>query len=315
MNRMVLLIIIILLSGFVVKMNAQSATFTEINPDGRNVAMGNAGYALNANAFSVFNNTAAIAFKDKTSQVGYSFTHYAPESKTYNGLHSVGGYYRINHKHSVAMGFRYLTYEKIAVWSDDENIAGTYTPYDWAIDIGYAFRISNAFSVSANMRYITSEIANSKYYAGYKTGNAFSGDISFMYNNHNLRTSLGVNNIGTKIKYGGDKNDLSSNVKIGVAYDWDVNPDNCITGVGQASYLLTADDNAQEFFGGIGAEYKYQKKYSVRTGYRIGDKAGSFASVGVGINIRAIAFDFAYLFGGNSVIVRNTMVFGLSASF
>lgn len=313
MNRIILFLIIIL-SVFPVEMNAQSATFTEINPDGRYVAMGHAGYALNANVFSVFNNTAAIAFENKTIQVGCSFMHYAPDSKTYNGFYSVGGYYRLNQKHSVAMGFRYLAYDKITALNDVGNIAGTYSPYDWAVDLGYAFRINNLFSVSANVRYITSEIASSKYHTGYKTGNAFSGDLSFMYNNKNLRTSLGINNIGTKIKYGGDKNDLSSNVKIGVAYDWEVNPNHYITGAGQASYQLTADD-AQEFFGGIGAEYNYRKKYSVRTGYRIGDKAGSFASAGIGINIKTVVFDFAYLFGGNSVMVRNTKVFGISLSF
>lgn len=319
-----IIIIALLLASATTIAKGQSATFTDINPDGRSAAMGNAGYAVEANAFSIFNNTAAIAFENNAWQAGYSFNLYQPDAKAYNGMHTIGGYYRIAKKHSVAVGFNYLAYKKIDIVDATGTKTGDYMNHDMAISAGYAYRINDIFSIAANVRFIQSKQGDTAAAANYEDGTAFAGDLSFMYRQNGLSASVGAYNIGSKIDYGYYKNDLSSHIKAGVAYEWNINYTHYITGTAQGSYLLKADErinvdgtteDAQKIFAGVGAEYSYKKLYSARLGYRIGDKETSYFTAGVGVCVGPVTLDFAYLIGSKDTLLRNTMLIGVSVDF
>jgi hypothetical protein len=92
---------------------------------------------------------------------------------------------------------------------------GNYNPSELAVDLGYASKLSENFSLGIAFRYIRSDLAGAfnQSQAAVQAGNAFAGDVTAYYNNktrikyegnkYNLNYGFGIafNNIGSKISY------------------------------------------------------------------------------------------------------------------
>ncbi len=288
--KKIILIPLAVLSFFGLK--AQSVTSVEINPDARSAGMASSTIASDANAFSIFDNMSAVSFADSRFALSYA---YNTESGS-TALHSVAGYYKLNSKHSLAIGVRYLDMEEYET-TDDGIIYKTVSPYDAIADIGYAFAINGSLSVGANLRYVNSKL-------GTTAADAFGFDAGVYYRRNAWSAALTVNNLGTKVDYGDGGDFMPAGVNAGGSYRFDFAEKHRITGTLQAGYRFLPE-SASYFGGGVGLEYTYNDMFALRGGYRMADDdsrslLGNYASAGCGVYVGPVAVDFAWLFLSNA---------------
>jgi hypothetical protein len=125
------------------------------------------------------------------------------------------GYSKINDRSAIAGSLRYFSMGNIQFTDQFGNSTGNYTPNEFAIDLGYASKLSEHFSLGIAFRYIRSDLAGAfnQSQTPVQAGNAFAGDITSYYTNktkvkiegkkYNLNYGIGtaITNIGSKISY------------------------------------------------------------------------------------------------------------------
>lgn len=310
-----LIIAIILLSSVAVS-RGQVASLVTITPDARSAGMGDTGISASANAFSVFGYTAAIALEPGTAAFGYSYTPWMRSHIRGYNLHSAAGYWRPGDRHGIALGFRYFNSPTVRYTDDNGNLLNEFRPADMAVDLGYAYAITDELGVAVNARGVYSDLSN---YPGTESGLAFAGDLSVYYRKDDLSAGLSVSNLGSKMKYGNDDDGtfMPANIKLGGAYRMPLGSDmHVITGALEAGYSLLPSEN-RGVFGGIGVEYMFNGFIAVRGGYHAASKVvgSSYGTAGLGINLDIFSVDFSYLIAGADSSVRNTMRFSLGVKF
>lgn len=283
-----IILIPLVLFGFL-SVNAQTyVPSVEVNPDARSAGMAGSTIADEANAFSIFGNMPAISFSESKFAASYAF-NVDFNSKT--PLHSVAGYYKLNQKHSFAIGVRYLGMEEFEA-SDDGVAYETIKPYDAIADLGYAYAINDVLSVGANLRYVNSKL-------GMTAASAFGFDAGVYYNRNAWSAALTVNNLGTKLDYGDGGDFMPAGVNAGGSYRFMFADKHRLTGNLQVGYRFLPS-TVSYFGGGVGLEYSYNDMFAVRGGYRMGDDEsrtilGNYASVGCGVYVGPVVVDFAWL--------------------
>lgn len=293
---------------------AQSAAFVGITPDARTAAMGNAGVALPANAFAIYQNSAAIALSENKAAIGYNFTPWISSFQKGYSLHSAAGYYKLSDKNALTLGFRYFQLPESIGLDDLGNPLEAFRPNEMSIDLGYSMAIGENIGIAANVRYVSSSMSNVE---GAKTGSAFAADLGFYYRKNNLSAGLSVNNLGTKIDYGYGGYSMPARVKAAGAYVLPVADKHEVTGALQVAYMFAPSDFAG-IEGGIGVEYMYNKMIAVRAGYNLGDKEKtgySYATLGCGVNYSLFSLDFAYLLAGGDSPMKNVWYLSLGVKF
>ncbi len=267
---------------------AQYVQSVEINPDARSAGMAKTTIAADATAFSVFDNVSAVAFSDFRFAASYA---YAQELSKSN-MHALGGYYRLNPKHGLALGFRYYNGGQYGS-SQDGVIYTSIKPHDAIVDLGYSYSVNGFLSVGANLRYVNtmeSDVA----------ANAFGFDAGVYYRRNAFSAAFTVNNLGTKVDYGAGGDNMPASVNAGGSYRFNFARNHRLTGNLQLGYRFLPS-SASYFGGGIGVEYTYNDMFSLRGGYRIGDRVrslsllGNHATLGCGVYIGPFAVDFAWI--------------------
>lgn len=137
-------------SLFLDQKSTGAAQFPELTPDVRGVGMGNSGVVATANAFSIYRNAAKSIFSTPKAEIGYSFTPWLRELSKGSNLHGVAGYCNLNEKQGITAGFRWFNHPETNVWDKDGNDAGTFTPKDWSVDVGYARKLTDEFVCRRN---------------------------------------------------------------------------------------------------------------------------------------------------------------------
>ena len=89
--------------------NTGAANYLTIPVDARSAAMGGAGVAISRGNNAVFHNGAAT-LSEAMHKGGVTYT-YSPWMRDYEygySLHSLGGFYKINKRNAILLGFRYF---------------------------------------------------------------------------------------------------------------------------------------------------------------------------------------------------------------
>lgn len=271
--------------------------------DARTLGFGGAGVALDANALSLYRNTAAISFDESERKMtaAYSYTPIFNDAK----LHTVGGYYRLNEDHAFTAGVRYYAGAKIEN-TEDGLTYETIKPYDVLIDLGYARKVADILSLSANIRYVYSKINEAP---GIKNGKSFALDLGVHLRQEAFSAALSVSNLGKLIDYGTDEYRMPGNVKTGAAYRYSIAKDHKLTGSIEGRYNFMPA-NYTFFSGGAGAEYMFRDLIAVRGGYHLASEnssTGDYGSVGCGVYCGPVVIDFAYLLTTDKKSVMNDM--------
>lgn len=197
-----------------------------------------------------------------------------------------------------------------------------------------------------NSRLVTGDVGTG---VVYRAGNSIAGDVSLFYNGVNgdgqgFSAGLSISNLGTKMGYTNDarnKDFLPANFGLGLAYTKAFNETSKITFALDFNKLLvpaapiatgnfTIDStkladyrsmsvitsygksfsDPRSFIVSLGAEYSYDDKFFLRTGYFYEDKTRgnrSSFSAGAGFNLNFMTVNVSYLVPSGSGITRNPL--------
>ena len=259
-----------------------SVTSLSIAPDARAGAMGDVGAATEADANSQYWNPAKYPFNIARAGVSVSYTPWLRKLVNDINLANMAGFYRIGDYSAVSASLRFFSLGEVFL-SDMDDM--TINPYEFAVDAGYSRMLSERFSMAVNMRFIFSDIRYD-YTAESKPGKAFAADIAlyrlgyFMMGNRecSFGWGLNINNIGSKIAYGGDDNAefIPTNLRLGMNMTVPFNEYNKFSVAVDANKLLVPTFPKQDTENGeTESDYtdRVQKEY-----YDVSPIAGIFKS-------------------------------------
>jgi hypothetical protein len=205
--------------------------FLMITPDARAGAMGDAGVAMPNDPNALHWNVSKLAFNEKKGAVALSYTPWLRSLVPDISLAYMSGYGKINDRSVVAGSLRYFSLGQIQFTDQFGNSTGNYNPNELAIDLGYASKLSEHFSLGIAFRYIRSDLAGAfnQSQSPVRAGNAYAGDITGYYTNkgriklegkrYNLNYGIGgaITNIGSKISYTSQQfqNFIPINLRVG----------------------------------------------------------------------------------------------------
>ena len=255
------ILVLVLFLGMVCGMRAQdkknmfnpvnySVTSLAIAPDARGGAMGDIGAATEADANAQYWNPAKYPFNVARAGVSANYTPWL--RKLVNDIHlaNISGFYRIGDYNALSASLRFFSLGEVyysgADGTIDEN-SMTIKPYEMSVDVAYSRMLSEKFSMAVAMRFIYSDITYN-YEDQSKPGKAFAADIAmyrngyFMMGNRecSFAWGLNINNIGSKISYGGDDNSefIPTNLRLGCNFTIPFNQYNRLSIAADANKLL-----------------------------------------------------------------------------
>ena len=195
-----------------------AAAFLDIPADARSAAMGGAGTALSADAFSAFRNAAPLSSAETRAGGGYTYLPWMRSLIPETTLHAAAAYFKPNAKQAVSLGFRHFTQYGSERTDDNGNVLGRLRPRDMAFDIGYSRTIAKELSAALTGRYVRSDAGTGH------TGNAVAFDAGLFYRqtlsrSHALNFGFQAANFGSGIDCGGGGQPLPWRLKAGVAAD------------------------------------------------------------------------------------------------
>jgi len=227
--------------------------FLDINTDSRSGAMGNAGTALSANSNSLYWNTAMLNFAEDKGEVSVSYTPWLRALTNDMHLSELSGYGKLGKRHVIGAGLRFFSLGEITFRDDQGGFIRTDKPSEFSIYAGYAFKLSNRFSIGLNGIFAYSNLTGGYVTPGAqaKPGIVGATDISLAYNNKDINWfkksgtiawGLTLNNIGNKVAYSSvdlsKKDFIPMNIKTGVAYTVNLDRYNSFTAAVDFQKLL-----------------------------------------------------------------------------
>jgi hypothetical protein len=223
--------------------------FLNISPDSRSGAMGDAGVALSPDVNANFWNPSKLAFLESNDAVSVSYSPWLRHLVPDISLSYLSYAHKIDERNTIGASLRYFNYGSIQLTDDNTNDQGTYTPNEYSLDVSFARKFGDNFSLGLSMRYIHSNISSVSFATGSsqaaKAGNAIAADVSLYYkapygDGNLFAFGTHISNIGSKISYSdvGNKYFLPANLKIGVANTWQLDETNEFTATFDINKLL-----------------------------------------------------------------------------
>ncbi len=238
MKKNILFIACIIIVQFT---NAQTRVITTGVPfllvaaDARSAGMGDNGVATSPDVYSQQWNPSKYAFSSDTHGFSVGYTPYLVELVNDISLSQVTYYNKFQERMAFAASIRYFSLGEIELRETvDDPGATVVKPAEFAIDLSYALKLSDYFSMSVGGRYIRSNLRIATAGQSSEAATSFAFDVSgyhqseeMAFNSFNgkLRWGFNFQNLGPKINY--DKaagsenaNFLPSNMKLGAGFDF-----------------------------------------------------------------------------------------------
>ncbi|GEP94640.1 hypothetical protein CCY01nite_09000 [Chitinophaga cymbidii] len=269
--------------------------------------MGDVGLALSPDANSVYWNLSKLPFAEKKAAIAVTYTPWLKELVNDVFLAQVAGYTQIDEDQSIGASMRYFSLGDIQFTDMNQADNGTFRPREFAIDAGYARRLSQNWSIGLALRYIHSSLASGLTVdqQTIRPGRAMAADLTSFYTKdfetdngvNTLSVGFAVTNIGTKISYtqSAQKDFLPTNLGLGTAYTIGIDDYNKVTFALDINKLLVPTpqsdstypdksvlegifssfgdapggfkEELHELMYSLGAEYWYNNQFAVRAGY------------------------------------------------
>ncbi len=257
-----------------------AAQFLKLGAGARATAMGNAYAGLADDSTAVYWNPAGLL---RTAGPELSFMHSVWfEDISYDWF----SYSRpVGPLGAFGLGVQYLSYGSITQTDNTGLDTGDFKPADSAVTLSYGRKVCG-FLAGVSVKYISSKIVT--------TATAYALDLGVMRTLLNDKLSLGftAQNIGTRLKYYSEEEQLPLSLTLGGAY------------VIKDGWLASLDLNApvdNEPNIGVGTEYSYHYStkvaIAVRAGYNTKAKdVGGLNGVSGGIGITYMKYSLDYAF-------------------
>ncbi|MGM0635204.1 MAG: type IX secretion system outer membrane channel protein PorV [Bacteroidota bacterium] len=268
MKKISLLITILLASQFVKAQITEpqrpittAVPFMLIAADARAAGLGDQGVATPVDAYAQQWNPAKYAFSEAKQGFGFGYTPYLRELVDDINLGTLTYYNRINERSSFSGSLRYFGLGGVELRETADQQPREVEPNEFAVDLSYALRLSEQFSMAVTGKFIRSDLRIPS--AGdASAANTFAADIHAFYQgeekvykdfNGRWRAGAGIKNIGPKISYedGGLDNFIPTTFSIGGGFDFILDPANKIGVYLEANKLLVPtpqdDESVEEY--------------------------------------------------------------------
>lgn len=208
--------------------------FLLVAADARAAGLADQGVGTSADAFSQQWNPAKYAFITDKQGFTVNYTPYLTQLVNDISLGQVNYYNRFNERSAFAVSLRYFGLGEIELRQNFDDPANIVKPNELALDGSYALQLSETFSMAVAGRYIRSNLKIADTNTDAKPASSFAVDIAGFFqseekafNDFNGRYRLGFNfqNLGPKISYDNDQNDVNSNflpanLRLGGGFDF-----------------------------------------------------------------------------------------------
>ncbi|WP_299056588.1 type IX secretion system outer membrane channel protein PorV [uncultured Polaribacter sp.] len=281
--------------------------FLLITPDARAGGMGDIGVATSADAFSLFHNSAKMAFSNRQIKAGITYSPWLRNLTDDIFTGSLSYMNRFSENAAWGADLKYFSLGQIDLTDSNGIPNGTINPNELAITGAYSLKLSETFSMGVALKYLRSNLTLTGVSGNIQPINSFAVDVSGYYQsleenygNFNGRYRLGFNiaNIGPKVNYTTDVNNadfIPTNLKLGGGFDFILDDYNTISTNVEFTKLLVPTpqldgseretewvsgifksfgdapggfkEELQEFTYALGAEYLYNNAFAVRAGY------------------------------------------------
>lgn len=271
------------------------APFLRISPDARAGGMGDQGVATSADAFSQFWNASKYPFSKTTSSVGVNYTPYM--SKLTNDVFLLYGAFNtaLGEEGRSALGvsvyyFNMGSVDLTRLVGTEVVTEGTAKPNEFSIDVSYALKLSDSYSMAVTGRFIRSDLSGGfNTDSSLKPANSFAVDVSgflqtpkhqsFGDYEGRIRAGWAVQNLGPRLDYTGDEESrsyLPTSLRVGAGYDLFLDDANKVGFTAEVSKLLVPgpeitgyDTNNNPIYdvpnvgviSGIGKSFKNEKSF------------------------------------------------------
>ena len=245
----------------------------DIGPDARMGGMANAGVAASPDANALFWNPAKLAFMGAgTMQGGLSYTPWlrrlVPDVELMFANVAMG----LGDRSGVGASLRYFSLGDITFRNEQGDEQGTYRPYEMALDVAYALKLSENWSAGVGLRYALSDLTQGQVVGSLQTkpGQTVATDVSFYYQGEELNLpdgqkgqwlgGLNISNIGAKVKYteSGDADFIPTNLKLGVGYNWILDRYNRVVVLFDVNKLLVPTQPVRDLLDADGDGDRYE---------------------------------------------------------
>jgi Type IX secretion system protein PorV len=221
--------------------NAQERVITTGVPfllvagDARSAGMADNGVATAPDVYSQQWNSAKYAFSIDKQGFSVGYTPYLVNLVNDISLSQVTYFNKINEQSAFAGSIRYFSLGVIQTTDNAGIPLIEVKPSEYALDISYALKLSERFSMAVGGRYIRSNLQIATEGKNAAAASSFAFDVScyhqseeIAFNNFNGKLRWGINfqNLGPKINYDQTAakevgaNFLPSNMKVGAGFDF-----------------------------------------------------------------------------------------------
>ncbi|GGE24956.1 type IX secretion system outer membrane channel protein PorV [Psychroflexus planctonicus] len=254
--------------------------FLSIAADARSSAIGDQGIATPVDAFSQQWNPAKFAFSETKQGVGFGYTPYLRELVDDINLGTLTYYNRINERSSFSGSLRYFGLGGVELRQTADQVAREVEPNELAVDVSYALRLSENFSMAVTGRYLRSDLRiPSEGGQDASAANSFAADIHAFYRGPvkayqdfagRWRAGAAITNIGPKISYSNSTeqdNFIPTTFKIGGGFDFILDDANRIGVYLEANKLLVPtppdipEDATNQERNELAEEYRSQSQF------------------------------------------------------
>ena len=295
-SKHIIIACVALLCTMQARAQGQDLSVLAANPDARTAAMGNA--AVAADGMYLYNNPSAFLCANKKLSADASASIYE-KTEGYEGtfgLYTAAMGYKFTNRHAAFAGFRYAGGLKLKGYDMLGEPTKDYLPYNWTIDLGYAYMIGNGFSAYAVGNVIFSHLSKNAVGGAFTIGASYQKSTTTAGNKSaNLMLDAKVGAIGPQLDYGnGNKTTMPTYVAAGGALTVDVADKHQVGGAWSTRYFFRPSEYKTLMLG-AGLEYTYNKMVSLRAGYEYGDRNLSHFTMGAGFKYGGLCLNGAYM--------------------
>ena len=295
-SKHIIIACVALLCTMQARAQGQDLSVLAANPDARTAAMGNA--AVAADGMYLYNNPSAFLCANKKFSADASASIYE-KTEGYEGtfgLYTATVGYKFTNRHAAFAGFRYAGGLKLKGYDMLGEPTKDYLPYNWTIDLGYAYMIGNGFSAYAVGNVIFSHLSKNAVGGAFTIGASYQKSTTTAGNKSaNLMLDAKVGAIGPQLDYGnGNKTTMPTYVAAGGALTVDVADKHQVGGAWSTRYFFRPSEYKTLMLG-AGLEYTYNKMVSLRAGYEYGDRNLSHFTMGAGFKYGGLRLNGAYM--------------------
>lgn len=239
--------------------------FLLIAADARAAGMGDQGVATRVDAFSQQWNPAKYVFAESQQGFGVTYTPYLSELVNDIFLGNITYYNRINERSAFGASFKYFSLGNIEARETPQDLPLILSPNEFTLDLSYALKLSDHFSMSVAGRYLRSDLKLAPVDPDATAASTFGVDVAAFYQSDPIdftnfdgrwRAGMNISNVGPKIKYdeGGQENFIPTNLKLGGGFDFILDQSNTIGGYLEFNKLLVPTPQDFDNDGDIDAE-------------------------------------------------------------